>query len=77
MLEHGWRAPPLAIPASSWSGRAVADPRLVPASRRPDRLVALARMTHFSPYRTTPFIGLWFAEGEDGKLVIAPADACP
>jgi len=34
-------------------------------------------MTHFSPYRTTPFIGLWFAEGEDGKLVIAPADACP
>ena len=55
------------------------DPRgrcylLVPATRRPDRLVAIARMTHFSPYRPTPFAGIWFAV-EDGKLVIAAPDA--
>ena len=55
------------------------DPRgrsylLVPATRRPDRLVAIARITHFAPYRPTPFGGVWFTM-EDGKLVIAPADA--
>ena len=55
------------------------DPRgrcylLVPDTRRSDRLVAIARMTHFSPYRPTPFGGVWFAV-EDGKLVIAAPDA--
>ena len=54
------------------------DPRgrsylLVPATRRPDRLVAIARITHFSPYRPTPFAGIWFAV-EGGKLVIAAPD---
>ena len=54
------------------------DPRgrsylLVPATRRPDRLVAIARITHFSPYRP-PFAGMWFAV-EGGKLVIAAPDA--
>ena len=47
---------------------------LVPDTRRPDRLVAIARMTHVSPYRRTPFADLWF-KAEDGKLVIAPPDA--
>jgi len=47
---------------------------LVTATRRPDRLVAIARITHFSPYRPTPFAGIWFAV-EDGKLVIAATDA--
>ena len=47
---------------------------LVPASRRPDRLFAIARITHFSPYRPTPFGGVWFAV-EGGKLVIAVPDA--
>jgi hypothetical protein len=47
---------------------------LVPDRRRSDRLVAIARLTHFSPYRPTPFGGVWFAV-EGGKLVIAPADA--
>ena len=55
------------------------DPRgrcylLVPASRRPDRLVAHAPMTHFSPYRPTPFDGVCFTV-EDGRLVIASPDA--
>ena len=56
------------------------DPRgrcylLVPATRRRrDRLVAIARLTHFTPYRPTPFGGVWFAV-EGSKLVIAPADA--
>jgi len=47
---------------------------LVPASRRPDRLFAIAPMTHFSRYRPTPFAGTWFAV-EDGTLVIAAPDA--
>ena len=47
---------------------------LVPDRRRRDRLVAIARMTHVSPYRPTPFGAMWFAV-EDGKLVIAPLDA--
>ena len=47
---------------------------LVPASRRPDRLFAIARITHFSPYRPTPFGGVWFAV-EGGELVIAAPDA--
>ena len=55
------------------------DPRgrrylLVPDTRRPDRLVAIARMTHVSPYRRTPFADLWF-KAEDGRLVIAAPDA--
>jgi len=55
------------------------DPRgrrylLVPASRRPDRLFAIAPITHFSPYRPTPFDGVWFTV-EDGRLVIASPDA--
>jgi len=59
--------------------RRVLDPRgrcylLVPATRRPDRLVAIAQITHFSPYRPTPFAGMWFAV-EGGKLVIAAPDA--
>ena len=47
---------------------------LVRASRRPDRLFAIAPMTHFSRYRPTPFGGVWFTV-EDGKLVIAGPDA--
>ena len=47
---------------------------LVPDRRRRDRLVAIARLTHFSPYRPTPFGGVWFAV-EGGKLVIAAPDA--
>lgn len=41
---------------------------------RPDRLVALAPITHFSRFRPTPFGGVWFAV-EHGKLVIAAPDA--
>jgi hypothetical protein len=50
---------------------------LVPSAERLDRLVARAPMTAFSPFRLPPrhLIGVWFAEDEDGKLVIAPADA--
>ncbi len=47
---------------------------LVPDRRRPDRLVAIAPLTHFSPYRPTPFGGVWFAV-QGGTLVIAPPDA--
>ena len=47
---------------------------LIPDSRRPDRLVAHAPITHFSPYRPTPFGRMWFAVA-DGKLVIASPDA--
>lgn len=47
---------------------------LVPDRRRPDRLVAIARLTHFSPYRATPFGGVWFAV-EGGTPVIAELDA--
>ena len=55
------------------------DPRgrsylVVPSRQRPDRLIAISRLTHFSPYRPTPFGGVFFAV-EDGKLVIAPLDA--
>ncbi len=48
---------------------------LVPDRRRHDRLVAIAPMTHFSRYRPTPFGGVWFMVTDDGKLVVAPADA--
>ena len=47
---------------------------LVPDTHRPDRLVALAPVTHFSRFRPTPFGGVWFAV-EGGKLVIAAPDA--
>lgn len=47
---------------------------LVPDTRRPDRLVAVAPLTHFSRYRPTPFGCAWFTV-EDGKLVIASPDA--
>ena len=55
------------------------DPRgrrylLVPTTRRPDRLFAIAPITHFSSYRPTPFDGVWFTV-EDGKLMIAAPDA--
>ena len=48
---------------------------LVPSKERPDRLIGLARMTHFSPYRPTPFCGVFFAVQDDGKLVVAGPDA--
>ncbi len=48
---------------------------LVPSKQRPDRLVDIAPMTHFSPFRLTPLPDVWFAVADDGKLVIAPADA--
>ncbi len=47
---------------------------LVPDTRRPDRLVAIAPVTHFSRFRPTPFGGVWFAV-EEGTLVIAAPDA--
>ena len=47
---------------------------LVPDTRRPDRLIAIAPVTHFSRFRPTPFGGVWFAV-EEGKLVIASPDA--
>ena len=47
---------------------------LVPDRHRRDRLVAIARLTHFSPCRPTPFGGVWFAV-EGGTLVIAASDA--
>jgi hypothetical protein len=47
---------------------------LVPDRRRPDRLVAISRLTHFSSYRPTLFGGVWFTV-EDGTLVIAGPDA--
>ena len=47
---------------------------LVPETLRPDRLVAIAPITHFSRFRPTPFGGRWLAV-EDGKLVIASPDA--
>ena len=55
------------------------DPRgrsylVVPSRQRPDRLIAISRITHCTPYRPTPFGGVFFAV-EDGKLVIAAADA--
>ena len=48
---------------------------VVPSRERPDRLVAICSITSFGPYRHPPFPGTWFAEGDDGELVIAPADA--
>ena len=47
---------------------------LVPDRRRLDRLVAIAPLTHFSPYRPTPSGGVWFTV-EGGKLIIAAPDA--
>ncbi len=48
---------------------------LIPSKERPDRLVGIAPLTHFSPPRMPPFIGVFFAITDEGKLVIAPADA--
>ncbi len=48
---------------------------LVPDRHRPDRLVAIAPITHFAPFRPTPFNGTWFAVRENGALVIAAPDA--
>jgi hypothetical protein len=48
---------------------------LVPDRRRPDRLVAIAPITHFAPFRPTPFNGTWFEVEENGTLVVAPPDA--
>jgi len=45
-----------------------------PSSRLPGRHRPYDRMTHFSPYRPTPFGGVWFAV-EDGTLAIAAPDA--
>ena len=55
------------------------DPRgrsylVVPSRQRPDRLIAISRLTHFAPYRPTPFSGVFFAV-EDGKLGLAALDA--
>ena len=47
---------------------------LVRDACRPDRLVAIAQVTHLSHFRPTPFGGVWFAV-EEGKLVIAAPDA--
>ena len=47
---------------------------LVRDTCRPDRLVAIAPLTHFSPFRATPFGCTWFAV-EGGTLVIAAPDA--
>jgi len=47
---------------------------LVPDRRRPDRLVAISCLTHFSSYRLTPFGGVWFTV-EHGRLDIAAPDA--
>lgn len=47
---------------------------LVPDRRRRDRLVAISRLTHFSPHRPTPFGGVWFAV-ENGRVMIAAPDA--
>ena len=50
---------------------------LIPSKDRPDRLVARAPITHFSPFRLPPasLIRILFAEDEQGNLVIAPHDA--
>ncbi len=48
---------------------------LLPDRQRPDRLVAIAPITHFTKYRPTPCDGVWFAF-EGGKLVIAVPEAC-
>ena len=48
---------------------------LVPDTRRPDRLVAIAPITQFSRFRPTPFDGVWFAVEDGGKLMIASPDA--
>ena len=55
------------------------DPRgrkylLVPDAGRPDRLVAVAPITPFAPYRPRPFPGTWFTVTDEGRLVIAPPD---
>jgi hypothetical protein len=46
---------------------------LLPDCRRPDRLVAIAPITHFTRYRPGPCDGVSFAV-EGGKLVIAASD---
>ncbi len=48
---------------------------VVPDGRRPDRLVAIALLTHFTKYRPGPCDGVSFAV-EGGKLVIAAPEAC-
>ncbi len=48
---------------------------LIPSKERPDRLVGIAPLTHFSLPRMEPFIGVFFAVTDDGRLVIAPPDA--
>ncbi len=47
---------------------------VVADTRRPDRLIAIAPVTHFSRFRPTPFGGVWFAV-EKENLVIAAPDA--
>jgi hypothetical protein len=47
---------------------------LIPDSRRPGRLVAIAPITHFTKYRPGPCDGVSFAV-EGGKLVIAASEA--
>ena len=48
---------------------------VVPSKGRPDRLIALSRFTHFSPFRPSPFSGIWFAVANDGTLAFAAPDA--
>jgi hypothetical protein len=45
---------------------------LVRDTRRPDRLVAIAPVTHFSRFRPTPFGGVWFAVEEENLVIAAP-----
>ncbi len=47
---------------------------VIPDRRHPDRLVAIAPLTHFSKYRQGPCDGVAFAV-EGGRLVIAASDA--
>lgn len=47
---------------------------VIPDGRHPDRLVAIAPLTHFTKYRPGPCDDVAFAV-EGGRLVIAASDA--
>jgi hypothetical protein len=49
---------------------------VIPDGRHPDRLVAIAPLTHFTKYRPGPCDAVSFAV-EGGRLVITASDAWP
>jgi hypothetical protein len=48
---------------------------IVPSTERPDRLIAISRISYFGAFRHSPFAGIWFTVTDDGKLIRAGHDA--